>query len=259
MKVPIRMIGIATAVFWVFLIIFSASALYSMKDIQFSLGQPQTSPTDDHELLFSFPVYIVNTGYYNLAQLNLSTKILDQGGLTIAQGSTFIPVIGHGETTNATHNMKLNLTDLLRTSQSLLFNDSELMVNTVVNVKAAEVIPVQASSNSSMPWGAPLYSLMVGTPEPATYNATHTRVTVPISFENHAFFDLAGTVQVFACDSANAYLTKSEASIQAPQRSPYKRKIELYVPLTAARGTRLEVFFVTQFFNYGPLVISFGG
>ena len=257
MKVPIQMISIATSVFWVFLIIFSASALYSMKDIQFGFGQPQISITDDHELLFSFPVYIVNTGYYNLGEFNVSTKIIDQSGLTIAWGSTFMPVIRRGEMMNATHDMKFNLTDIFRTNQNLLFNDSELMVNTIVSVKAAEVIPVQALSNSSIPWGAPLYNLTVGTPQLATYNATHAQATVPINFENHAFFDLTGTVKVSAYDDADACLTKAEADIQVPQRSPFTKNIELYVPLTAVHGTRFEAFFVTPLFNYGPLVISY--
>lgn len=259
MKAPIRIIGIATSVFWVFLIIFSASALYSMKDIQFSLGEPRTSTTDDNELLFSFPVYIVNTGCYNLAQLNVSTKILNQSGLMIAQGSTLIPLIRAGETTNATHNMKCNLTDLSENNQDLLFYDSEFRVNVMVNMKAAEVIPVQASYNSSIRWGAPLYNLKIGTIQPATFNATHALVTIPVSFENHAFFDLTGTVQVSVYSMTNDRLATIQTSIETPRHSSYAEITELYIPLTASNGTRLEVFLITPLFSLGPLVISNAG
>jgi hypothetical protein len=259
MKVPIRIIGIATSVFWVFLIVFSASALYSMKDIQFRLGEPRTSTTDDNELLFSFPVYIVNTGYYNLAQLNVSTKILNQSGLMITQGYTSIPLIRAGATINATHNMRLNLTDLSENNQDLLFYDSELMVKVMVNMKAAEVIPVQASYNSSIQWGAPLHNLKVGTIQPEEFNATHALVTIPVSFENHAFFDLTGTVQVYVYSQTNARLATVQAGIQAPQHSSYAETLELYIPLTASNGTRLEVFLVTPLFSLGPLVISHAG
>jgi len=230
-----------------------------MKDIRVSLGEPHTSITDDNELLFSFPVYVVNTGYYNLAQLNVSTEIFNQSGVGIAQGSTVIPLIRAGETTNATHNMKLNLTDLSENNQDLLFYDSELIVHLMVNMKAAEVVPVQASYNSSIQWGAPLYNLKVGTAQPATFNATHALVTIPISFENHAFFDLTGTVQVSIYSNTNTRLTTVESSIQTPQHSQYAENMELYVPLTASNGARLDVFFVTPLFSLGPLVIFNAG
>jgi hypothetical protein len=259
MKTPIRIISIATSAFWVFLIIFSASALYSMKDIRVSLGDPHTSITDDNELLFSFPVYVVNTGYYNLAQLNVSTEIFNQSRVAIAQGSTVMPLIRAGETTNATHNMKVNLTDLSENNQHLLFDDSELMLNVMVNMKAAEVIPVQASYNSSIQWGAPLYDLRIGSAQYATFNATHALVSIPISFENHAFFDLTGTVQVSVYSMANTRLTKVQSSIQTPQHSQYAENMKLCVPLTASNGTRVEVSFVTPLFSLGPLVISNAG
>jgi hypothetical protein len=259
MRTPIRIIGIATSAFWVFLIIFSASALYSMKDFQFNLGQPQISTTDDSELLFSFPVFAANTGFYNIAQFNISTVILNEEGSAIARGFTFVPILEHGQTINVTHNMRLNVTYLLQTHQSLLLNDSELTGNMRISMRAAEAVPVEASSNFSVPWGAPLYNLVLGVPQSTPVNTTHSQVIIPISFENHAFFDLTGTVQARAFRDASLLIDENQTDIYASQHSPSHGNLELYVPMEAVPRMRVEVFFFTQFFNYGPLVTPYGG
>ncbi|MGB8780444.1 MAG: hypothetical protein WCD81_07330 [Candidatus Bathyarchaeia archaeon] len=250
MRVPIRIISIATSAFWIFLLIFSASAIYSMKDFQVNLGQPQTSTTEDHELLFSFPVSVVNTGLYEIADFNISRSFLDEEGSAVAGASIFIPVIGQGQTINVTQNVKLNVTDLLQTHQSLLNNDTDLTTNTRISMLAAGVIPVQASSNSSMQWGAPLYNLTLGTPQLAMFNATYSVATVQLTFENHAFFDLSGTVWLRAYSNANELIGQGQTSIQVAQHSPYDGNLEVYVPSGAGPIARLEVYFVTTFFNY---------
>jgi hypothetical protein len=251
MRVPIRIIDIATSAFWIFLILFSASAIYSMKDFQVSLGQPQTSTTEDHELLFSFPVSVVNNGLYEIDDFNISGNFLDEEGSVVAGGSIFIPVIGQGETINVTQNVELNVTDLLQTQQSLLTNDTDLTANTRLSMLVAGVIPVQASSNSSLQWGAPLYNLTLGTPQLAMFNATYFVATVPLSFENHAFFDLSGTVWLRAYSSANELIDQGQTSIQVAQHSPYDGNLKVYVPSGAGPIVRLEVYVVTNFFSYG--------
>jgi hypothetical protein len=259
MRVPIRIIGIATSAFWIFLIIFSASEIYSMKDLRVNIGQPQASTTGDHELLLSFPVSVVNTGLYDVASFNVSIGILDTEGSTVARGTMFMPVIRHGQVINITQDVKLNLTDLFQTHQSLLCNDTEFIANKTVTMLVTEFIPVEASSNSSVPWGAPLYGLTLGTPQFAAYNATHSYVTLPLSFENHAFFDVAGMVRLLAYSNTNVAIGQNQTYIQVPQHSPYHGDLEVYVPLQAGPVVRLEVSFVTTFVNYVLEVTALGG
>jgi hypothetical protein len=258
MRVPIRIIGIVTSIFWIFLIIFSASAIYSLKDIQFSLGQPQVSTTEDNQLLFSFPVSITNTGFYNLGHFNMSTKILNVDGSEVARGSTFVPIIVQGQTINITHDMRLNIIDLLHTSPDLLSNDTELRVNETVSMSAAEVVPIQASSYLPIPWGAPLHNLALGMPEFVAYNSTHLRVNIPFSFENHAFFDLTGSVKARIYNNANVLIGQGQTNMEVSQRSPYHGDLELYILSRTIPRTHVEVLFTTQFFKYGPLVIDYG-
>ena len=97
MRVPIRIIGIVTSIFWIFLIIFAFSAVYSIKDMQFSLGEPEATPTQDNNILLAFPVSVTNTGYYDLASFNVSMRIMDNNGSEVTRGSTLIPVVAPGQ------------------------------------------------------------------------------------------------------------------------------------------------------------------
>lgn len=264
MKVPIRMISVATSFLWVLLIIFSVSAIYSMKDIRLDLGKPETTITPANELLYNFPIGIVNNGYYDLDDFNISTEILDVQKSVMAQGFTFIPVIRKGEAFNTTHQMRINLTDMLQTHQDLIFNDTELQVNATVSMKAAELIPLQVSANLTMPWGAPLYNLTFGTPEFTVQidpNSTnYYRVAIPITFDNHAFFDLTGTVQLNMYNNRNIPTGTGKIVLKALQHSSYQADIELDVPVAGTtKNGHLEVLFSISFFNYGPLVIPYGG
>ncbi len=258
MRLPIRIIGIATSVVWIFLIIFAVSAMYLMQDIQFNLGAPEVTTTPDNGLLLSFPVYVMNTGLYNIANLNLTTDVFNRNGSEVAWGSTLIPIVLHGQAVNTTHTMKLNVTGLLQSDLDLLFNDSTLSVNENVSMSAAEVVPVKASSFLDVPWGAPLSNLAFGTPENSIYNASHLRVVVPVSFENHAFFNITGTLNARISSSAPNFVSSCQVDLNATQNSPCKMKLEFYVPIQTTQSIHLEVFFETQFFKYGPVVIDFG-
>ncbi|MGA2310372.1 MAG: hypothetical protein ABSG57_12610 [Candidatus Bathyarchaeia archaeon] len=263
MKVPIRMITVATSFFWIILIIFSVSAIYSMKDIRLDLGRPQITITPDNELVLSFPIGIVNNGYYNLDDLNISTEIQDVQNSTMAQGFTFIPVIEKAETLNTTHQMRINLTDTLQTHQYLIFNDTELQVPATVTMKAAELISLQVSSNLTIPWGAPLYNLTFGTPKftlQISPNSTRFyRVTIPTAFENHASFDLNGTIQLGTYNNRNILTWTAKIVLNAPRQSTYQADLNLDVPVAdVSTNGRFEAFFETSFLNYGPLVIPYG-
>jgi hypothetical protein len=253
------MIGIATTFFWIFLIIFSVSAFYSVKDLQFDFGEPQLGLTSDNDLLFSLPITIANHGYYNIGFFKIMTKISDEKGFIITQGSTLVPVIVKGEKLTVTHNMTIDVNDMLKSNQSYLFNDADLKIYAMVGMRIAEVIPVQASTNFSMPWGAPLYNFTLGEVQYASYNLTHLRATVPVSFENHAFFDLAGTIQIRMYNSTDSLLGEGQTTIETGQHSPYNGFVELYVSaVEISESGHFEVYFLTSLFNYGPLVIPYG-
>jgi len=252
MRIPIRMISIATTFFWIFLIVFLVSAVYSVKDVRFDFGQPQIGLTSDNKILFSLPIIIDNRGYYNIGCFNVTTEILDREGFMITRASTFIPVIEKDRQVMATHNVTIDVNDL-RNSQDYLFNDTELEVREIVSIKLAEVIPVQASTNVSTPWGAPLYNFTLGKIEYARFNETHMTATIPISF------DLTGSIQMRMYNSTKTLVSEGQTTIETPQNTQYHGHVELNIPIAAAtENGYFEVYFSFPSFTLEePLVMPY--
>ena len=253
------MIGIATTFFWIFLIAFSVSAAYSAKDIQFNFGDPQTGLNANNELFLSLPITIVNRGFYNIGHFNVTSRIADRDGFEITRSSTLIQVIRKGEAATAFHNLTFNINELLQRDQDYLFNDSEIRIDETVGLRLAEVIPVQAEANLTLPWGAPLYNFAIGQPQYSVYNATHFRATVPVSFENHAFFDLAGSIELRMYNDANARTGYGDTVFTVAQHERFDGAVEFYVLMSSVMTSgRFEAYLFSPLFNYGPWVIPYG-
>jgi hypothetical protein len=263
MNVPIRALGIATSIFWILLIAFIALSAYSFKDLNFDLGEPQFTTAPDGQLLFSLPLYIDNRGYCSLKEFNLSTVFSDAEGAEISRANTFVPVIPRGENVTILHNVTLSMDSVLENAEQYLFNDNNLTASVTAGLTVAELLPAQISTNFTFPWGAPFYNFALGQPSFEQFNFTHSAVSVPMSFENHAAFDLAGNIRVELFDSVGSLLGESQTSFYVPQHSSYDGNLEFHVPLStesfsAAHNGHFNVYFSTPLFEYGPLVIPYG-
>jgi len=254
------MIGIATTFFWIFLLAYLISAVYSVKDLHLNFGEPQMSLTTNNQMVLSLPIAITNKGFYNIGFFNVTSEISDAEDFIVAQGSTFVPIIKKGEEVITAHDVTISIDDFLQTRQNYLFNDAELKIYVALGLRLAEMIPVQASTNLSVPWGAPFYNFRLGEPEYAEFSLTQFRVTMPISFENHAFFDMAGNIQIRMYNNAGSLVGDAQTAFEAPQHSSYNGFVEFYV-LTSEMplSGRLEVYFATPLFSINePLVILYG-
>ncbi len=262
MNVPIRALGIATSIFWIFLIAFIAFSAYSLKDFNFDLGEPQFTTAPDGQVLFSLPLYINNRGFCSLKEFHLMTMFSDAEGTEISRANTFVPVIPRGENVTIIHNATLNMDSVLENAEQYLFNDNNITASVMAGLTLAELLPTQISTNFTFPWGAPFYNFSLGQPSFGRFNFTHAAVSVPISFENHFFYDLAGNIRVKLFDSVGSILGESETPFYVPQHSSYDGNLEFHVPLgaaffSAAHNGRFDVYFSSQLFEYGPLVIPY--
>jgi hypothetical protein len=263
MNVPIRMLGIATSIFWILLVAFIALAAYSVKDLNFDFGEPQFTIAPDGELIFSLPLSVDNRGYYSLKEFHLSTVFSDAEGVEISRANTFVPVIPRGENMTILHNVTLSTASLLEKGEQYLFNDSNLNVSVTAGLNFAELLPAQISTNFTFPWGAPFYNFALGEPLYGRFDSTHGAVAVPMSFENHAVFDVAGNIRVELYDSVGSLLGESQTIVDVPQGSSYAGSVAFHVPLnaaslSAAQNGHFNVYFDIGLFEYGPLVIPYG-
>jgi hypothetical protein len=262
MNVPIRVLGIATVILWVFLAAYIAIAAYSFKDLNFGAGEPVFSASTNSEILFAMPLYIDNRGVCSLKDLNITTVFSDAEGAEISTASTSVPSVLHGQKTTVFHNVSLSMKGLLN-KEEYLFDDRELVASITAGLTFAELLPVEISTNFTYPWGAPFYGFTLGQPSFRLINATHGSVNVPVSFENHAVFNVTGNMKTELRGSDNSVLDVAQTVFDVPQQSVYADDLDFIVSLdsaspTALRGGHFNVYFSTSLFEYGPLVIPYG-
>jgi hypothetical protein len=262
LNVPIRILGIATSIFWVILIGFIASAAYSLKDLNFNIGEPQYTITADNNMLLSLPLYVDNQGFTNLKAFNLTTVFFDQQGVEISRASTFVPTIPHGQNMTILHNATLSLAQLAESNEDYLFTDSNLNLAVTAGLNFAELLPVQLSANITFPVGAPLSDFTVRQPRSSSLNRSSALVTVPMSFENHASYDVNGVVRANLFDRNGTLIGGSQTPLDVPVGSSYAGKLDFAVPIKVASPASLasgyvEVTFLTSSFEQGPVVMHY--
>jgi len=257
------MLGIATTIFWIILVGFIASAAYSMKDLNFGVGEPQFTATSNQDLTLTLPLHIDNRGYYSLKSFNLTTVFSDDEGIEISRASTFMAAIPQGENVTILHNVTLRIDSVAERANQYLFKDVNLTCAVTAGLDFAEIIPTQLATNVTFPWGAPFYNFKLGQPKLEAADLTHLAVTVPLSFENHAAFDLIGNIRTKLFDGHDTLLGESQTAINTSKYSSYNGNLEFSIPLTpAVSSTNLsghfDVYFSTPMFEYGPKVIPYG-
>ncbi len=257
MRRAIRTIGWATNIFWIILLLFTITTVYSALQIRPGFGEPYTSASSS-TLTVSLPFYIDNGGLYDITNLEVETSIKDDRDTLISDSSTIVPAIPHGKNVSATHNMAIDVSHM--TSQDLshlLLNDSLFNIDIVLGLDYANAVPFKVSTNFTMPWGAPLSNLTIGDVS-VTYNLTHVRVSVFVSFENHSFFDLNGVMQLEVMDITSQVIGSGMTSIYVPQDGDFEDNVEVLLSGSPANIREAHLYFLTSVFNYGPVVIALG-
>jgi hypothetical protein len=246
------MLGIATSIFWIILFAFIGSAAYSMKDLSFGVGEPQFTTSSSGDLTITLPFYIDNNGYYSLKSFNLTTVFSDPEGAEVSRASTLVGIIPQGQNTTVLHNFTL--------PNQYLFDDANFNCEIIAGLNFAEIVPAQLATNLTFPWSAPLNSFELGQPRFESVDSLHSRAIVPISFENHAAFDLSGTLHIKLYDEHGTFLGETQTEINLAESPRYSDVLDFSVP--AVSNTHLkgyfEVYFSSPAFDYGPMVLPYG-
>jgi hypothetical protein len=133
----------------------------------------------------------------------------------------------------------------------LLLNDSTFNVNVALKLNYARAVPFRISSNFTMPWGAPLSNLSLGTP-----SLTPSGAVIPINFENHSFFVLTGTMRLEIVDNHNNVVGENATALNVQSQSGYRTELDVSISGDPANIREARLYFQTSVFNYGPLVMS---
>ena len=262
MKQAIRALSLAIYVLWLVVLVFTVTVVYSATQlgIDFS-GEPQTS-TSGGTMTLSVPFIVSNKGFYDISDLNITTILRESEGALVSNSSTIVPLISSGSKVDATHNVSITLNNMTTASLSrLLFNDTNFNVDLSFALNYAHVIALQISTEiQNFTWGAPLYNLTIGDiPTPELYNRTHVKAILPLSFENHSFFNLNGTVRTVIINTAGHEVGGSTAPISAPAQSGGTTPLAVFVSTSPGIIKEAHLYFdFPPVFSYGPVVMSIG-
>ncbi|UCG36714.1 MAG: hypothetical protein JSV64_00060 [Candidatus Bathyarchaeota archaeon] len=258
MNVPLRALSWAVRFFWIIAIAFAVTCVYSATLVNVDFGEPRSSHSGD-DITLTVPIEFENDGYFNIADLNVTTVIEDSTGNQVSKGSSHWPQISHQRNVTILHNMSFCFDDLL-TQEEYLFDDSDLALRSSISFNYADLIPFGFETNTSLPWGAPLSDFTVNTPRYDSHNVTHLRMTVPISFHNRSpYIDVTGEMRVEVFSNRYERLGRTVLSLDTPSNGFYLGEFEALVDRTLlTSGGVINVYLETESFTYGPKVIRFG-
>jgi len=227
MKLAIRALAIAIIILWILLIAFAATAVYSVMNLDIGFEETQFFSSND-DVVLSLPFFINNNGYYDISELNVTTRMMDYNGTLLSVSETFVPLVASGSNVETAHNISIDLNDMSMEYAEIFFNDSSFGLDAFIALNFANVIPAQVSINMTVPWGAPLSNLSIGEIFVLPDNRT---VVIPVSFENHSFFDIVGTMQLEVYNDVDELVTSGQTSLDVPSYDGYDEQVEAYSSL----------------------------
>lgn len=257
MNVPLRAISWAVRFFWLITLAFAVTCAYSATLIRLNFGQPLVQDRQE-DLRITLPLALENNGYYTIDDLNI-TSIIMHNTTHISKGTSRVISISPQTHSTILHNVSLNINELVA-DEYYLFNDADLVLWGSISLNYAHLIPFRLEGNSSIPWGAPLFNLTIGTIGYTRYNLTHAQANVPIAFQNHSpYFSVVGDIQIQIFTDRNQAAGEGTVAVDVPAGCPYAGQIEALMPIApAAHSGQIHVYFKTATFSYGPLVVNYG-
>jgi hypothetical protein len=244
LKFPKRALTIASVALTLIFILFFASLLASVFQIQWRIEQSSTSYAGGI-LTITLPINITNAGYYDINNFTIYTAASDDNGLLFSSSSTF-PTIKSQSAVVFEHNTPINLTDFFATHRNYLFNRATFQSVENVSLTIGGMVPVSLAINHTMSWGAPLTNLNVATPTVTPLNYTHVQVSSNIRFFNDAVFPVAGTLVLTAYNN-----TQPLASASYPLNTPSGTNCDvtlLFVLPISPQPTRFSLELQTLYF-----------
>jgi len=197
--------------------------------------------------------------------MNLTTCIRDFRGVKLSKNSTTVNVVKAGEESPLRHNISISL-GILENLLYLLFEDGNFTMDTYVGMRYAYTFYFQLQiPNMSTPWGAPFYNLSIEElPLPTLYNLTHFILAIPLSFENHAFFNVTGIVRMEILNSGREFIGSGITVLDVQPGSPndptpYNGLISVIIPINQLTDTGyVNFYFENSIFKFGPVEKTYG-
>ncbi len=234
MKQSVRALGWTVTIATVLLFLFIGTAAYSVFQTFFAgqglqLGNFEMN-LSGNEVVMAIPFTINNTGYYDINDFEVATRLKDINGSVIVQNITNTGDIERGTTQSRRHILVVNFQDLLSKFPYILFNDTEFSLDFLVGFKYAYAFDFQVSiTHMPIRWGAPLYGLKLYSVSPPSFNGTHILLLVALEVENHSFFDINGSMSIGVYNEDEELIGSSIEVVELPSGSRISGTFEVDV------------------------------
>jgi hypothetical protein len=227
MNITTRILSISTFILWVIIIFFFATSVYSVMNLGVEAGQVEMLPSGNG-ISFSLPFSINNGGYYELSDLNLTTRVTDPNGNLLDLTETFIGTIPQGSKVNSSHTVSVDVIEIMSMDhEMLLVEDNEFLIEIFAGLEFADMVPVDLSLNTTVPWGAPFANFHVGDMTVTQNGDTQAVLTVPMSFDNHAILDISGALTMEIYNDNDELIASGVNTIDVPSQGGFRDALRL--------------------------------
>jgi hypothetical protein len=239
LRQTIRALGLIIAILWIITLLFPVTVAFSLMKLleAKNMGiQETTISFSNGNFTLSMPFYINNTGFYDLSDIGVHIQ-MGRENKTISAASTQLPNIPAGKKADSSLNFSLSLEELVSKYSELLTNDTELDMNASLHLRVAYAIAFEASMEFTTHWGAPFHNLTI---YDITYNTTTHVFSFSVSFDNHAFYPVNGSLTVNLYNSTSPLI-----DLDVPPEKSFQKSFEIAIdPTTITPNGVIRLYFV---------------
>lgn len=219
---------------------------------------------DEGDIRLSIPFFVNNTGRFPISNVILTTNISDYKGTLITGSEAVLPHVPEGRVGRETQILHLSMRDIISEElPHLLFQDGQLRADMSIGFTYAYLVSLKIQlPNMSFPLGAPLHNLSVGKPTGLeSFNATHYKVYLPLSFENHAPITLV-MIHLNLLNEQRENLASRTVTVDVRPMEGFADSFEVFIEgrdlqRLTKRGF-VQLYFQTPRFSFGPVEMPYG-
>jgi len=239
MRAAMRALSIATAILWLTMGIFVATAIYSATLIRFDVKGPILT-TEDTAVVLKLNITIHNGGFHDITNLTFKTYIyLVRYPISVSVSGPYSVKSGGSEI--LPHAIRVDLAEIAENetlTRTLVLEDVYLNITLVIELAFAYVVKTELEANFTFPWGA----LMSGF-DVYAWRVIGSTLEVDVSFANNS--PLAYQFQLEALNSTRGHVGISDPQLMNPN-STFSGTVD--IPLQMAYWTPAKWYLVAHLF-----------
>lgn len=188
----------------------------------------------------AIPVSIRNPGPLSLDAISVTAIVFDSNGSAMFHGGGGPLSIPPGSSKELTIDVPFDVANLpSATLESLLTTNQNFSVWASLAGSVPHLVGLNATVQTTIPWGAPLSNLEMGLAQVAPYNSTYLQLAVPISFENNNnYVDISTDLNILIMNDSYI-LGGGTMLINAPHGAAFSHSIVAYVALDSLPMNKL--------------------